>query len=298
MSQLRPLATGFCFLESPRWYQNRLWVSDFYQHAVFSIGLDGEIETEVTVAQQPSGLGWLPDGSLLIVSMKDRLLLRYHEQQLEEYADLSAYVAGHCNDLLVDALGRAWVGNFGFDLMQGAAFQTANLLRVDPDRSVHVVAEDLYFPNGMAICLEQQRLWVNETFGNRISAFDLDAQGHLSARQDWAVFADLVQSPHLTDYLTGCKVAADGASVLDAEGAIWVADALGQRVLRVKQGQIVEQISTAPLGCFACNLGGPQGRDLFLCVAPDYDEFKRQQEYASELWQTQVAVPAAGWCAI
>ena len=285
------LADGFCYLEAPRWHDGALWVSDFYQHAVFKITLDGQVEKIVAVPQQPSGLAWLPDGRLLIVSMKDRQVLQYQEGKLSLYADLSHIATGHCNDLITDAHGRAWVGNFGFDLMQGEDLATAQLARIDPDGSVHVAATDLYFPNGMAIVGDT--LLVNETFGNRISAFAIDAEGNLATRQDWAIFGPLDQGKTLHDYLDACQVAADGASVVDQEGAIWIADALGQRALRILDGAIVDSVSTAPLGCFACALGGEDGKTLFLCVAPDFQEHLRSQEQAAAIYSIKVGVPAA-----
>lgn len=149
------LADGFCFLEAPRWHQGALWVADFYQHAVFKISLDGQVEKIVEVPHQPSGLGWLADGRLLIVSMKNRKILQYHEGVLSEYADLSHIATGHCNDLITDVYGRTGVGDFGFDLMQGADFTMAQLACIEPDGSVHVEATDLYFPKGMVILNNQ-----------------------------------------------------------------------------------------------------------------------------------------------
>ena len=285
------LADGFCYLEAPRWHQGALWVSDFYQHAIFKISFDGQVEKIVDVPHQPSGLGWLADGRLLIVSMKDQKVLQYHQGVLSEYADLSHIATGHCNDLITDADGRAWVGNFSFDLMRGDDLATAQLARIDPDGSVHVAATELYFPNGMAIVNHQ--LLVNETFGNRISAFAIDQDGNLGPRQDWVKFAELATGPALDDYLAACRVAADGASVADQEGAIWIADALGQRGLRILDGKIVESISTALLGCFACALGGETGNTLFLCVAPDFQEQQRAQHQQALIYTTSVAVPAA-----
>ena len=233
MPEFNTLLSGYSFFEGPRWHDGRLWLSDFYTHQVIACDLQGRVEKIADVPGQPSGLGWLPDGRLLIVSMRDRRVLRREaDGQLVTHADLSNIATGHCNDMAVDAQGRAWVGNFGFDLMGGGGVQTASLARVDPDGSVHEAARDLYFPNAILPTPDGRTLIVNETLGNRLSAFDIAADGRLGPRRDWAVFGPLVQSDKLDDYIAGGKVAADGGA-LDAEGAVWVADAIGNRALRV-----------------------------------------------------------------
>ncbi|MGH3261808.1 MAG: SMP-30/gluconolactonase/LRE family protein, partial [Trebonia sp.] len=160
--------TGRAYLECPRWHDDRIWVSDFYRHEVVSATEDGrDVRVEAEVPQQPSGLGWLPDGRLLIVSMRDRTLLRREtDGELVVHADLADHVDGHPNDMVVDAQGRAYLGNFGFDLMGGADIAPSGLLRVDPDGSITHVAEDLWFANGSVIT-DYGVLIVDETFGNR-----------------------------------------------------------------------------------------------------------------------------------
>jgi len=290
-----PLARGFAFLEAPRWHDGRLWLSDFYTHCVLAVDPDGRVETIAEVPQQPSGLGWLPDGRLLVVSMRDRKLLRReHDGTLAVHADLAGVAGGHCNDMVVDAQGRAYVGNFGFDLMGGAPPQRATLARVDPDGSVHAVAHDLCFPNGSAITPDGRTLLVGESFGNRVSAFDIAPDGSLGPRRDWARFAPLPTATDFMGVLGQLAIAPDGCT-LDAEGCLWIADAIGQRVVRVREGgAIVQTLSTAPLGVFACALGGDDGRTLFLCVAPDFDEHARRAAREAQLWTTRVEVPHAG----
>ncbi|HMO44463.1 MAG TPA: SMP-30/gluconolactonase/LRE family protein [Rubrivivax sp.] len=290
------LLSGYSFFESPRWHDGRLWLSDFYTHQVIAADLQGRVEKIAGVPGQPSGLGWLPDGRLLIVSMKDRKLLRREpDGRLVTHADLSGVATGHCNDMGVDALGRAWVGNFGFDLMGGGAVQTANLARVDPDGSVHVAARDLYFPNAIMVTPDGATLIVNETLGHRLSAFDIAADGSLGPRRDWAVFGPLVQSTSMADYVANGKLAADGG-VLDAEGAVWVADAIGNRAVRVAEGgRVLQEVSTGAIGTFACTLGGPDGRTLFLCVAPDFLEHQRAAAREAQIWTTRVDVPGVGF---
>ncbi len=146
------LADGFGFLEGPRWRDGRLWMSDVFRGKVFTLGLDGGVETVVEVPGQPSGLGFLPDGRPLIVSMKDRRLLRLEGGNLVCHAELGPLVTGDTNDMVVDAQGRAYVGNFGFDLFGGADYRTANLVMVSPAGEAQVVAEEVDFPNGTVIC--------------------------------------------------------------------------------------------------------------------------------------------------
>lgn len=289
------LVDGYTFFESPRWHDNRLWLSDFYTHQVIRVDLQGQVEKVADVAQQPSGMGWLPDGRLLVVSMRDRKVLRQESDgRLVVHADLSAVAGGHANDMVVDAQGRAYVGNFGFDLMGGGTPQTASLARVDPDGTVHTAATGLYFPNGAMITPDGRTLIVGETMGNRISAFDIRDDGSLGPRRDWATWGPL---PPLTDTPTvlGALTAAPDGATLDAEGAVWFADAVGHRVVRMASGgEILETISTGEQGAFACTLGGPDGHTLFICVAPDFHEHARQAAREAAIWTTRVGVPGAG----
>ncbi len=282
------------FLECPRWHDGRLWVVDFYTHRVLSLAEDGsDLRVEAEVPAQPSGLGWLPDGRLLVVSMKDRRVLRREEDgSLVTHADVSEHVTGHPNDMVVDAAGRGYLGNFGFDLMGGGDLATAGLVRVDPDGTVTTVAEDLWFPNGSVIT-DDGVLIVDETLGNRISAFDIAEDGTLGPRRDWAVFAPVPSSAALGDALGQITLAPDGCC-LDAEGAIWTADALNGRVVRVAEGgEVLEEIHPGT-GVFACMLGGADGRTLYLCCAPDFDEHARSAAREAELRAVRVDVPHAG----
>jgi sugar lactone lactonase YvrE len=292
--EINTVLTGMSYLECPRWHEDRIWVADFYRHQVVSATEDGQdLRVEAEVPQQPSGLGWLPDGRLLVVSMRDRKLLRREAGgELVMHADLADHVGGHPNDMVVDAQGRAYVGNFGFDLMGGADIAPSWLLRVDPDGSVTRVAEDLWFANGSVIT-DDGVLIVDETFGNRVSAFDIEPGGSLANRRNWATFGELPAARGLGDALPGLVVAADGCA-LDAEGALWIADALHGRVIRVLEGgQIVAEI-IAGVGVFACGLGGADGRILFICTAPDFDERARAAAREAQLLSTRVEVPHAG----
>jgi sugar lactone lactonase YvrE len=292
--EISVVLSDLAYLECPRWHDGRIWVVDFYTYRVLSAAEDGsDLRVEAEVPNQPSGLGWLPDGRLLIVSMRDALLLRREDDgTLVTHADLGPHVTGHPNDMVVDAEGRAYVGNFGFDLMSGAAIETTVLLRVDPDGSVHQVADDLWFPNGSVIT-DDGVLLVDETFGNRVSAFDIHADGSLSKRRDWAVFGELPTSRDIGEVLPGLVVAPDGCG-LDAEGLLWIADAQNGRAIRVREGgEIVDEVVVGS-GVFACMLGGADGRTLYLCSAPDFAEEARKAAREGRLLAVRVDVPRGG----
>ncbi|GLY43156.1 gluconolaconase [Amycolatopsis sp. NBRC 101858] len=293
MGQPSVVLEGFSYLECPRWHDGRLWVSDFYTERVVAIDGNGGIEVVAEVPQQPSGLGFLPDGRLLVVSMRDhRILVRDGSGKLAEHADLSGVVSGVLNDMVVDDRGRAWVGNFGFDLMGGAPLRYTTLTRVDPDGSVAVAAEDLGFPNGMVI-LPGGVLVVAETFAGRLTAFDIGEDGELSGRRVWAQFGQTPETDDVEEAVQRLEVAPDGICA-DAEGAIWVADAVHNRVLRVQEGgRILDEID-AGTGVFACMLGGDDGRTLFLCAAPSFAEHERRPVREAQLLAVGVEVPHAG----
>lgn len=292
--KLTPVVDGYTYLEGPRWHDGRLWMSDFYSHQVVAVSPDGKTELIASVPEQPSGLGWLSDGTLLVVSMRDRKLMRLEDGNLVEHADLSATTGGHINDMVVDPQGRAYVGDFGFDLFGGAPFRTSNITRVDSDGTVTVAAEDLMFPNGTVITPDGKTMIVDETFGNRVSAFDIHDDGTLGPRRDWADFGPMPDTADVNDLVAASSIGPDG-SCLDAEGAIWIADAIYRRCVRVAEGgEILEEISTGDEGVFACMLGGDDGRDLYLCVAPNFDETERKSTRLGRLVKTTVDVPHAG----
>ncbi|WP_252444172.1 SMP-30/gluconolactonase/LRE family protein [Pseudonocardia humida] len=284
---------GYSYLECPRWHDGRLWVSDFYTERVVATDGRGTTDVVAEVPGQPSGLGFLPDGRALIVSMRDHRILRRDDSgALTEHADLSGAVSGVLNDMVVDERGRAYVGNFGFDLMGGAPIRYTTLTRVDPDGTVTTVAEDLGFPNGMVI-LPGGVLVVAETFAGRLSAFDIGEDGALGDRRVWAQFGDTPQSDDVGEVVQQLAVAPDGICA-DAEGAIWVADALHARVIRVREGgEVVDEIPTGT-GVFACMLGGDDGRTLFLCAAPSFAEHERRPVREAQLLAVRVDVPHAG----
>jgi sugar lactone lactonase YvrE len=288
---LRTVIEEMAFTECPRWHEGRLWFSDFYTYRVYSAAEDGtDLRTEAEVPGQPSGLGWLPDGQLLVVSQRDRKIVRRdHDGTLVTHADLQALVPAHLNDMTVDSTGRAFVGNFGFDLMTGAPPASTSLHRVDPDGTITTVASDLWFPNGSVVTAEGTLL-VDETFGNRVTAFEIAADGSLGSRRIWASFGPVPQESATG---TASPVIAPDGCALDADGCLWIADAIGNRALRVREGgEVIDEISPGT-GVYACALGGSDGRTLFLCVAPDFLEANRRPAREARIVATRVEVPAA-----
>lgn len=292
--EIKTVIDGMAFTECPRWREGRLWFSDFYTYRVYSADGDGgDLRTEAEVPGQPSGLGWLPDGQMLVVSQRDRRILRRDaDGVLRTHADLHATAPAHLNDMTVDSAGRAFVGNFGFDLMAGAPAASTDLHRVDPDGTVTTAATDLWFPNGSVVTADG-RLLVDETFGNRITAFDIAADGSLGNRRTWASFGEVPQEAAEDQSRSQIVIAPDGCT-LDAEGCLWVADAIGARVIRVREGgEITDEISPGT-GVYACALGGSDGHTLYLCVAPDFLEANRKPVREARVVATRVEVPAAG----
>jgi sugar lactone lactonase YvrE len=293
--QLRTVFEGGSYFEGPRWHDGAWWVSDFYTHRVTRVSPDGDGTVVAEVEQQPSGLGWLPDGTMVVVSMKDQRLLRLADGSPSTLADLAPYCTGYLNDCVVDAAGRVYVGDFGFDLMGGGDFATASLKRVDPDGSVTVVAEDLHFPNGSVITPDGGTLIVGETWGNRFTAFDLAPDGSLTDRRVWASFGPLPTGTTTADFMDQIVLGPDGCTP-DAEGHVWVADGFHGRVARVAEGgEIVDEVAAPDgMGVFACALGGDDGRTLLLCCAPDFLEHRRAPVREAVLVATEVDVPHGG----
>src|SRR3954447_11696806 len=218
--QFRTVLEGGSYFEGPRWHDGEWWVSDFYRHTVSRVPASGGTETVVLeVENQPSGLGWLPDGALLVVSMKDHRLLRVLDGDVSTHADLSDVCGGYLNDMVVDASGRAYVGDFGFDLMGGGAPASASVKRVDPDGTVTVVADGLHFPNGSVITPDGGTLIVGETWGNRYTAFTIGADGALTDRRIWASFGPLPAGTAIPELIPQVVLGPDGCT-LDADGHI------------------------------------------------------------------------------
>lgn len=278
------LAGGVRFGEGPRWHAGELWFSDMYDHAVKTVDATGRVEVKLEIPGQPSGLGWLPDGRLLVVSMLDRCVLRLETDRLVVHADLSEIATFHCNDMVVDADGRAYVGNFGFDLHHAESTRDfsiaapAALAVVEPDGRVGVAATDLLFPNGTVITPDGSTLVIAESMGRRLTAFDRAADGSLSGRRVWADLGERLP---------------DGIC-LDADGAIWVADAGSPSCVRVAEGgEVLDVIDTGD-HCFACMLGGPAGTTLFMLTSASSHPDRIAAAPTGRVLVTEVSSPRAG----
>jgi sugar lactone lactonase YvrE len=274
------LLEGLAFGESPRWHDDKLWFSDMHAHWVMNVDLNGKAKKIVEVPGQPSGLGWLPNGRLLIVSMTDKWLLRLDKAGLVEVADLSRLASGNCNDMVVDKQGRAYIGHFGFDLFSPQpSFTTAEIIMVTPDGDKRIVADKIMFPNGSVITPDGHTLIVAETFGKCLTAFRIESDGSLSKRRVWANLGD--------------KILPDGIC-LDAEGAIWCANAGGNEVVRVKEGgEVVGRIEVTT-NAIACMLGGPDRRTLFILTAGSTQPDECREKAGGRVEIIEVEVPGAG----
>jgi sugar lactone lactonase YvrE len=287
--QTRVLAEGIYFGEGPRWHEGRLWFSDFYAKAVKSVSLANDARIEFTIDDRPSGLGWMPDGSMLIVSMTKRQVLRRAPSgEIRLHADLGQVATFHCNDMVVDANGVAFVGNFGFDLdaeltERGvesvlADHPTAKLARVAADGSVKAAAPDMHFPNGSVITPDGKTLIVGETLGACLTAFDVDDGGFLAGRRVWADIG-----PRVPDGIC-----------LDASGAIWVANPIAPECVLVAEGGAVLEVIETGDPCYACMLGGEDGRTLFMLTAPTSIAHEAAAAPKGKLLITTVDTPHAG----
>ena len=285
--KLTTLMDGLTFGEGPRWYRGKFYFSDFYSHKVYSLDLEGNYEVIVEVPNQPSGLGWMPDGTMLIVSMKDRKLLSFKDNFLEERADLSELAGFHCNDMVVDKTGNAYIGNFGFNTYEGEEIKSTNLILVKPNEEPVIAADDLLFPNGAVITTDDRTLIVGETYAARLTAFDKNEDGSLSNRRVWA---DLKENAK-----DGYVPLPDGMC-LDEEGAIWVASPSTAEVIRVHEGGTISERIPVETNAFACMLGGEDGRTLFICTSngSGVDPDSALKEKSGKIEITNVMVPGCG----
>jgi sugar lactone lactonase YvrE len=280
MPELMTLVTGLVFPESPRWHDDRLWFSDWGAHEVIAVDLEGKSEVIVIVPSFPMCIDRLLDGRLLIVSANEGLLLRMESDgSLVTHADLTGLSDHAWNDIVVDGRGNAYVNNIGFDF-PGGEFVPGIVALVTPDGSPRQVADGVAFPNGMAVTPDNSTLIVAESYGNKLTAFDILADGTLSNRRLWA------------DLPGG---APDGIC-LDAENAVWYADVPNQCCVRVLEGGEVLQTIRLDRGCFACALGGADGRTLFL-VANEWGGPASMAEgsRAGQVLTTEAPAQHAGW---
>jgi sugar lactone lactonase YvrE len=298
MREPTKLLDGGSFFEAPRWHNGRWWVSDFYTDGGRIVAVDpgGAIEREIPL-EQPSGLGWLPDGDLLAVSMTKHQIWRIDGGgEPELYADLSELARGESNDMCVDSRGRVWVDSFGYDLYAGEAPRGSPLMRVDPDGSVTAVAEGLRFPNSIIVPPPGDTLIVAETIAARLTAFDIGADGSLSNRRVYAQIAPTPPLEEIDEGYSNVGYGPDGCT-LDAEGCVWAGNSLGTFIARVSpDGEILERIPAPEDGMatYAVQLGGEDGRTLLMCVAPDWRQGMGGEEPRASLWTVEVDVPHHG----
>ena len=277
--QTRLLADGFVFLEGPRWHAGKLWFSDMWGFKVYTLVPGGKPEVLCELPTRPSGLGFLPDGSLSIVSMADRRIMKFKDGKLSVHADLSALAKGDVNDTVTDAQGRVYAGNFGYDLFAGEPQAPADLVLVETDGRARVVASGLDFPNGAVIKDQGRTLVVAETWASRLSAFDIAADGSLGNQRTYASLPERMP---------------DGIC-LDAEGAIWVASFNSGEFLRVLAGgEITDIVQVGDKRAVACQLGGDDGKTLFCLTYDGQIEDLHQQKVAGAIETVQVAVGSGG----
>lgn len=285
---------GGHYYEGVRWRDGHWYASDAFQGVVAAFDLSGERTDLMRVDALCSGLGWLPDGSLLVVSMKDRSLLRRSaDGTVTKHADLSALSPHWINDMVVDRLGRAWVGTIGFAIVDGADPEPGQLFRVDPDGTAVVAADGLWCPNGVVVSSDGATLIVAETFAARLTAFTIGPDGALSERRVFAQFGSPPEPSGAADMLGAAELAPDGLAI-DADDHVWVADAAGHRCVRVSpDGEILDEVAH-PEGTpvYSCALGGPDGRTLMLAAAAGFFEAAQGVTGTAALLTTPVEVPA------
>lgn len=275
------VVSGIRFPEGNRWHEGRLWYSDMHTGEVFSIdpGVDAGPRLETTIEGQSSGLGWLSDGRLVVSAMNARTIVAVGSDGTGSvFADLAPIESSLINDLVVDeSTGRTYVGAFGYDLYAGESLRPGPLYVVDPDGSVRPVADGLVFPNSMNVLPGTRTLVVSETWGGRLTAFDIAADGSLSGRREWAALPE--------------GVTPDGSTV-DAEGGIWVCSVDTGEFLRVVEGgAVTDRIDAPGLCAIDCALGGDDGRTLYLATADSYDPDVTAQTRTGRISAVRVAVP-------
>ena len=272
------LLENLMFPEGPRWHENKLWFTDQHAQCIHSVDLKGNTNIIAELSDLPGGLGWLPDGRLLVVSMTQRQLLILEPAGLTLFADLSSLASFHCNDLLVDPQGRSYVGNFGYNLHGGEPVKSAEIILVSAQGEASITATDVIFPNGMVMPPDQQTLIIAETFASRLTCFDIHAEGRLGSATLWA---DLQQA-----YPDGI--------CLDQDQGIWVACPNIGEVIRVEQGgHITDRVK--PIGNpYACMLGGIDHRQLLIMSSETDDPEQAKRQRSGRVEVVEVAIAGAG----
>lgn len=272
------LLDGLMFPEGPRWHQDKLWFTDQHAKNIKTVDINGNSQLIAELSDLPGGLGWLPDGRLLVVAMCQRHLLVLEQEQLKLFADLSQHASFHCNDLLVDRQGRCYVGNFGYDLHGGAPLSNAEIILVSAGEPPKVVSTEVVFPNGMVLTPDGKTLIVAETFAARLSSFSVQADGSLGSRQLWADLGDAFP---------------DGIC-LDQENGIWVACPNTGDVIRVEQGGRVTDTVKTIGNPYACMLGGAERKQLFVLSSETDDPKQAVIMQSGRIECVAVDIPGAG----
>ena len=281
MAEVQILMSGLAFVESPRWHEDRLWFSDWVARELIAVDLEGQSEVVIRMPSFPFSIVWLSDGRLLVVSGREGLLLRREPGgALLTHANLTGLSDKGWNEIVVDGRGNAYINGGGFDLMAGEKFAPGMIALVSPNGSARQVADGIAFPNGMVVTPDNKTLIVAESYGKRLTAFDIDGDGSLSNRRVWADLGDGVP---------------DGIC-LDVEGAVWYADVPNKRCARVRQGGEVLQTIRLDRGCFACMLGGADKRTLFIMTA----EWRgttgmTDGRRTGQVLTFEASAPGAGW---
>ena len=275
----KTLLDDLVFPEAPRWHDGALYFSDMHAGIVWRLTPEGKATKVLELPSLPSGLGWTPDGALHVVSMLDRRFLRVNANGTSTVADLSSVAPYPINDMVIDGQGRAYIGTFGCDLNNGETPRPTQLFCVHPNGDIKVAANDILFPNGTVITPDGKTLIVAETFGSRLTAFDIASDGTLNNRR---IFAQLE------------GIFPDGIC-LDEESAVWVASAGGNKIIRVTPGgKITDTIALPDRNSYACMLGGADRRDLYICTARHYLPERTRALRSGRIEVVRVPVPGAG----
>jgi sugar lactone lactonase YvrE len=280
MTTLSGLLDGGRYFEGPRWHAGRLWFVDCMDRTLLSLDASGACEQHAKFADDtPCGLGVLPDGKLIVLTMFRKRLMSYADGKLSLYADLSAIATGTIDDMIVDGLGRAYVGDLGFDLPpppdRGAV---GRIILVMPDGATRIVADGLRFPNGIAVSSDSKRLVVAEMEGEGLAEYDIEADGSLNFRGRF-----------------GSVKAPDGIC-LDRDGAVWVASFNEDAFIRLdRDGRELHRINVPGRRAIACVLGGAERRTLFCLSAATSHEELRQRKSSARIDVVDVEIPGAGY---
>ncbi|QIA24287.1 SMP-30/gluconolactonase/LRE family protein [Mesorhizobium sp. AA22] len=273
---------GLAFGESPRWHDDRLWFCNWGTGQIVAVDAEGNSQVMLTVpATLPYSIDWLPDGRLVVVSGRDGLVLRQEpDGTLATHADLRGLSTSPWNEIVVDGRGNIYVNGGGPAPAPGQHFGPGTIVLIAPDGSVRQVADKIAFANGMAVTPDNKTLIVAESHANRLTAFDIAADGSLANRRRWA------------DLGNGFP---DGIC-LDAEGAVWYADVPNRHCVRVREGGAMLDSVDADRGCFACMLGGADGKTLFI-VAAEWRGFEHMISDArtGQVLSIEASAPGAGW---